>query len=317
MTPQNVFKVMFCVIFTAISAGQALSFAPNYVQAKLAAFSVFDLLDTKSKIDPTSEEGAPEGKGPKGKVELKNVVFRYPSRPDVPVLNGLNVSALIGKTVAMVGPSGCGKSTVIALVERWYDVLDGTCEVSDLDVRSWRLKSLREEMALVGQEPVLFNLSLRENIMYGAYNGVASQEEIEAAAKLANIHDFVTTLPEGYNTIVGSKGGQLSGGQKQRVAIARALIRNPKLLLLDEATSALDSESERVVQEALDRAAKGRTTLVIAHRLATIQTADVIVVFDKGQVVEMGTYQELIALGGRFAELAAAQSLAKNEESKA
>ncbi|KAJ3106312.1 ATP-binding cassette, sub-B (MDR TAP), member 4 [Phlyctochytrium planicorne] len=313
MGTKNVFTVMFAVIFTAISAGQASSFAPNYVQAKLAALSVFSLLDRESKIDPENEFGT-TGEGEKGKVEVVDAVFRYPSRPDVPVLNGLNLSAAPGKTVALVGASGCGKSTVIAILERWYDLLGGKALLSDLEVKQWRLKSLREEMALVGQEPVLFNLSVRENIQYGSTLGTASQEEIEAAAKMANIHDFVTSLPEGYNTIVGSKGGQLSGGQKQRVAIARALIRNPKLLLLDEATSALDSESERVVQEALDAAAKGRTTIVIAHRLATIQSADHIVVIDKGVVVEQGKFEDLVRLGGKFAELAAAQSLAKTEE---
>ncbi|KAJ3099209.1 ATP-binding cassette, sub-B (MDR TAP), member 4 [Phlyctochytrium bullatum] len=314
MTPQNVFKVMFAVIFTAVSAGQASGFAPNYVQAKLAAFSVFDLLDHPTKIDRTSDEGETSGKGPSGTASVKQGVFRYPSRPDVPVLNGLDLSALPGQTVALVGPSGCGKSTVIALVERWYDVLGGSVEVSDRDVREWRVRNLREDMALVGQEPVLFNLSVRDNIRYGHPTGDVTDAQIEEAAKKANIHGFVSELPDGYDTIVGSKGGQLSGGQKQRVAIARALIRDPKLLLLDEATSALDSESERVVQEALDAAAKGRTTLVIAHRLATIQTADRIVVFDKGVVAEEGTYDELIKKGGRFAELAAAQSLAKNKE---
>ncbi|KAJ3106313.1 ATP-binding cassette, sub-B (MDR TAP), member 4 [Phlyctochytrium planicorne] len=313
MGTKNVFNVMFAVIFTAIGAGQAASYVPNYVQAKLAALSVFQILDRQSKIDPGNEFGG-KGQGLEGKLDIVDAEFKYPSRPDVPVLNGLDLKASPGKTVALVGASGCGKSTVIAILERWYEMLGGKALLSDLDVKEWHLKSLREEMALVGQEPVLFNLSIRDNIQYGSLFGTASQEEIEAAARMANIHDFVTSLPEGYNTVVGSKGGHLSGGQKQRVAIARALIRNPKLLLLDEATSALDSESERVVQEALDVAAKGRTTIVIAHRLATIQGADHIVVIEKGVVVEQGKFDELVRMGGKFAELAAAQSLAKNDK---
>ncbi|KAJ3106311.1 Multidrug resistance protein 1 [Phlyctochytrium planicorne] len=313
MKPKDVFTVMFSVIFTAMSAGQASSFAPNYVQAKLAALSVFQLLDRQSKIDPENP-GGDKGTGLKGKVKIWDAVFRYPSRPHVQILKGLNVEAPPGKTIALVGPSGCGKSTVIAILERWYDLLEGKASLSDLNVTQWQIKSLREEMALVGQEPVLFNLSIKENIQYGSISGTATQQEIEAAAKMANIHDFVMSLPDAYETIVGSKGGQLSGGQKQRVAIARALIRNPKLLLLDEATSALDSESERVVQEALDAAAKGRTTIVIAHRLATIQSADHIFVIDGGVVVEQGKFDELVRLGGKFAELATAQSLGRNED---
>ncbi|KAJ3116721.1 tRNA N6-adenosine threonylcarbamoyltransferase [Phlyctochytrium bullatum] len=316
MTPKNVFAVMFSVIFTAVAAGHASSFAPNFVKAKLAAFSILSLLDRQSEIDYTSEHGEEEGKEPLGRVEVENGHFNYPSRPGIPILRGLDVVAEPGQTVALVGPSGCGKSTVIALVERWYDLLEGEAKVSNLDVKQWRVKKLREGLALVGQEPVLFNMSIRENILYGAKEGHATDDDIYQAAKMANIHNFIMDLPDGYDTIVGSKGGQLSGGQKQRVAIARALIRHPKILLLDEATSALDSESERVVQEALDQAAKGRTTIVIAHRLATIQNADLIVVVDKGTVVEQGRYEELVAMKGKFAELAAAQSLGKTAEKK-
>lgn len=311
MDAPNVLIVMFAVIFTAISMGQASSFAPNVVQAKLATFSVFDLLDRKSAIDPTNQEGQILEKV-EGHVDINKAHFKYPSRPDVPVLQGLDVSALPGKTVALVGPSGCGKSTVVALVERWYDAIEGSVMLDSRNVKELRVENLRSHLSLVGQEPVLFNLSIRENITYGAKNGVASQEEIEAAAIKANIHSFVITLPQGYNTIVGSKGGQLSGGQKQRIAIARALIRNPKVLLLDEATSALDSESEKIVQQALDAASKGRTTLVIAHRLSTIQTADKIIVVQRGNVVEQGSYSELVKSGGEFAQLVAAQSLGKN-----
>ncbi|KAJ3130853.1 Multidrug resistance protein 1 [Physocladia obscura] len=315
MDAPNVLKVMFAVIFTAISLGQATSLAPNYVKAKLAALNIFDLLDRTSRIDPTSKEGiVVSHESVKGIAEVKDGVFNYPARPDVPVLQKVSVRALPGQTVALVGASGSGKSTVIGLLERWYDLHEGTTAIDEKNVRDWNLANVRSHMALVGQEPVLFNLSIRENIAYGAMNGVASQEEIEAAAKKANIHDFVSTLPEGYNTVVGSKGGQISGGQKQRIAIARALIREPKLLLLDEATSALDAESEKVVQEALDAASEGRTTIVIAHRLSTIQNADHIVVVKMGQVIEQGTYNELVHSNGQFSEMVAAQSLAKQEE---
>ncbi|KAJ3111272.1 tRNA N6-adenosine threonylcarbamoyltransferase [Phlyctochytrium bullatum] len=310
MTPKNVVTVIFAVIYTAVAAGQATSFLPNVVQAKLAGVSVLRMLDRKAPADFEMEEGERKGRGvPPGELALKEAVFRYPARPEVPVLTGLNIDAKPGETIAIVGPSGSGKSTVIALLERWYDVHSGSVKVSDVDVRDWRLSNLRAEMALVQQEPVLFNVSIRENIAYGSLDEEVSDDAIEAAAKLANIHDFVTSLPEGYNTVVGSKGGQLSGGQKQRVAIARGLIRNPRLLLLDEATSALDSESERLVQDALDAASKNRTTVVVAHRLSTVKGADRIFVVEAGRVVERGAFEELVAMGGKFAELVAAQSL--------
>ncbi|KAI9343422.1 P-loop containing nucleoside triphosphate hydrolase protein [Zopfochytrium polystomum] len=311
MRTDDVFTVMFAVIFTAISAGQAFSFAPNYVQAKLGTFNIFDILDRHSAIDPSTADGITK-ESIEGRADLDEAVFNYPSRPSVQVLHGLNVCARPGQTVALVGPSGCGKSTVIALAERWYDVNGGSVSLDGLNVKEWNTESMRSHLALVGQEPVLFNMSIRDNIMYGAKYGAASQEEIEEAARRANIHSFVSSLPEGYNTLVGSKGGQLSGGQKQRVAIARAIIRNPKILLLDEATSALDSESEKVVQEALDMASKGRTTIVIAHRLSTIQNADHIMVVQAGRVIEQGTFSELVLRGGEFAQLVAAQSLGKN-----
>ncbi|KAJ3261916.1 Multidrug resistance protein 1 [Chytriomyces hyalinus] len=315
MEAPNVLKVIFAVIFTAMSLGQASSLAPNYVKAKLAALNIFDILDRTSRINPTSTEGTTEiASNVKGYAEVKDGVFKYPARPDVPVLQGLNVSAQPGQTVALVGPSGCGKSTTIGIMERWYDLHDGQALFDSRLIRDWNIANLRNHMALVGQEPVLFNLSVGENIAYGAINGITTQQDIEAAARKANIHDFVASLPEGYKTIVGSKGGQLSGGQKQRVAIARALIRNPKLLLLDEATSALDSESEKVVQQALDAAAEGRTTIVIAHRLSTIQNADLIVVINHGRVVEQGKYDDLLKANGQFAELVAAQSLAKQDD---
>ncbi|KAJ3201184.1 GTPase-activating protein, partial [Entophlyctis luteolus] len=283
--------------------------------AKLAALNIFDLLDRSSRIDPTSREGRTVGHdNVQGLAKLEDGVFNYPARPDIRVLDGMRIQALPGQTVALVGSSGCGKSTVIGILERWYDLISGVASFDDANVRDWNVANLRSHLALVGQEPVLFNTSIRENIAYGAVDGVATQGEIEVAARRANIADFVASLPAGYDTIVGSKGGQISGGQKQRIAIARALIRNPKLLLLDEATSALDSESEKVVQAALDAASEGRTTIVIAHRLSTIQNADLIVVAKSGKVVEQGTYEELLKLDGLFSELVAAQSLSRKED---
>ena len=193
---------------------------------------------------------------------------------------------------------------------RWYDIASGELKFDDLEVKKWNLRTMRSFMAIVGQEPVLFNTSVRDNIAFGSLTP-PNDEQIYSAAKLANIHDFVMSLPEKYDTFVGEKGGSMSGGQKQRIAIARALIRNPKLLLLDEATSALDSESEVVVQQALDAAAKGRTTLVIAHRLSTIQNADMILVVEKGVIVEQGTHFELIERKGTYYNLVNQQSLAK------
>jgi ATP-binding cassette subfamily B (MDR/TAP) protein 1 len=241
---------------------------------------------------------------------MDNVKFSYPTRTEIDVLKGLDFIAQPGQTVALVGKSGCGKSTAIGLLLRWYDVTGGKAKHDNLAVTDWNLRSLRSFMAIVGQEPVLFNTTVRENIAYGALPGVVPDElAIQEAAKMANIHDFIMTQPDKYETVVGEKGGQMSGGQKQRIAIARALIRNPKLLLLDEATSALDSESEVVVQEALDAAAKGRTTLVIAHRLSTIQNADLILVVNEGQIVEKGTHFELVEKKGIYYELVNQQRL--------
>ncbi|KAI8928865.1 P-loop containing nucleoside triphosphate hydrolase protein [Entophlyctis helioformis] len=305
---QAILKVMFAIIFTAMAAGQINQHTPDAAKAKLAALSIFDLLDRVSAIDVTKDDGEKREKAD-GHALTKDATFAYPSRPDNQILTGLTMEALPGTTVALVGRSGCGKSTVLGLLERWYDVKDGSAQFEDLDVRKWNLTSLRSHMALVGQEPILFNMSIKENIAYGALNGEFTDAQIIEAAKLANIHEFVSTLPKGYDTPVGEKGGQLSGGQKQRIAIARALIRNPRLLLLDEATSALDSESEKVVQAALDAAAKGRTTIVIAHRLSTIQSADKILVIDAGKVVESGTHFELVDKHGLYFDLVNQQML--------
>ncbi|KAJ2633807.1 hypothetical protein IW137_004538, partial [Coemansia sp. RSA 1287] len=210
-----------------------------------------------------------------GNFGFDNIKFSYPIRPDTTILKGISFEAIMGKRVALVGASGSGKSTSILLTQRLYDANSGTVSVEDLNVRDWNIKALRDNMAIVSQEPILFNSSIADNIAYGKPN--VTMQEIEEAAQEANIYNFVRNLPDGFDTNVGQKGGRLSGGQKQRVAIARASVRKPKLLLLDEATAALDSRSEKVVQRVLDEASKERTTLTVAHRLSTIQDCDMIV----------------------------------------
>lgn len=308
----NILTTMFAVIFAAMTAGQVSNFMPDIAKAKIATINLLSLLDRKSKIDYTIQSGEKREEC-SGKADLVNVSFSYPIRPDMKVLKGVDMEILPGKTVALVGESGCGKSTIMGIFQRWYDIAGGSATLDELKLADWNLDNMRSHMALVGQEPVLFNFSIGENIAYGL-PFEATQLQIESAAKLANIHNFITSLPDGYDTLVGEKGGQLSGGQKQRVAIARALIRNPRLLLLDEATSALDSESEQAVQAALDEAAKGRTTLVIAHRLSTIQTADTILVFKDGVVSEHGTHAELVAKKGIYYQLCQQQSLGKKQQ---
>ncbi|GFS46435.1 ATP-dependent translocase ABCB1 [Nephila pilipes] len=217
-----------------------------------------------------------------------------------------------GKTVALVGSSGCGKSTCIQLIERFYDTDSGNILLDDVNIKDINVRNLRSHIGLVFQEPVLFSCSIAENIAYGNNFEPVDMNEVIAAARKANIHQFIASLPQGYATTVGTKGTQLSGGQKQRVAIARALLRDPKILLLDEATSALDAESEHIVQEALDNARNGRTCIIIAHRLTTIQTADSIIVVHKGRVVERGTHQELLKMKGYYYKLHNNQYATKN-----
>lgn len=303
------FLVFSSVIFGAQSAGTVFSFAPDMGKASHAAELLKNLFDRRPTIDTWSNEGEKIG-DVNGTIEFRDVHFRYPTRPEQPVLRGLDLTVLPGQYVALVGASGCGKSTTIALLERFYDPLVGGIYVDGREISSVNVNDYRARIALVSQEPTLYSGSIKENILLGT-SGDVSDEAVEFACREANIYDFILSLPEGFNTIVGSKGALLSGGQKQRIAIARALIRDPKILLLDEATSALDSESEKVVQAALDKAAKGRTTIAVAHRLSTIQKADIIYVFDQGRIVEQGTHPELMKRNGRYAELVNLQSLEK------
>lgn len=304
------FVCFMAVIFGAQSAGSIFSFAPDMGKAHQAAAELKTLFDRKPTIDPWSAEGD-KVDYVEGTIEFRDVHFRYPTRPEQPVLRGLNLTVRPGQYVALVGASGCGKSTTISLLERFYDPLGGGIYVDGREISTLEVNQYRSFIALVSQEPTLYQGTIKENILLGSSKEDVTDEQIEFACREANIYDFIMSLPEGFNTVVGSKGALLSGGQKQRIAIARALIRDPKILLLDEATSALDSESEHVVQVALDKAAKGRTTIAVAHRLSTIQKADVIYVFDQGRVVEEGTHSELMKKGGRYSELVNLQSLEK------
>jgi ABC-type multidrug transport system fused ATPase/permease subunit len=242
-----------------------------------------------------------------GHIELRNVSFSYASRPDVPVLKGFNLTIPKNTTAALVGSSGAGKSTVVSLLQRFYDVTEGSITIDGLDVRDLDLQWLRANIGYVQQEPSLFGLTVKENVCYGVSKSV-SQEEVERVCKQANAHDFIMQWPDGYDTMVGERGVKLSGGQKQRIAIARALLVDPKVLLLDEATSALDAESEHLVQEAIENAVVGRTVLIIAHRLSTVKEANQIIVLDEQQIVDAGSHDVLMRRCSKYQDLIKRQS---------
>lgn len=245
-----------------------------------------------------------------GDVCLEDVHFSYPLRPDVQILNGLNLTLKCGTVTALVGSSGSGKSTIVQLLARFYEPTRGRITVSGEDVRTFEKTEWVEVVSIVNQEPVLFSVSVGENIAYGLPDDNVSKDDIIKAAKAANAHEFIISLPQGYDTLVGERGGLLSGGQRQRIAIARALLKNAPILILDEATSALDAVSERLVQDALDQLMKGRTTLVIAHRLSTVQNANQIALCSGGRIAELGTHSELLDKKGQYASLVGTQRLA-------
>jgi len=282
----------------AVSLGALSGLYGDFMRAAGASARVFELIDQTATLEDSGGEKLVEVRGA---VRLDAVSFTYPSRPDIPVLTGISLSIDPGEVVALVGPSGSGKSTVAALLARFYDPDAGTISLDGHDLRTLDPQHLRRHIGVVAQEPVLFATSIRENIAYGCAN--AGIEEVRAAARAANAETFIDDFPEGFDTTVGERGIRLSGGQKQRIAIARALLKDPRILVLDEATSALDSESEHLVQEALDRLMAGRTTLVIAHRLSTVRDATTVAVLDEGRVIESGSHDQLIARNGLYRKL--------------
>ena len=277
----------------------------DLLRAAGATERLMELLHARSPVEgPAQPVPLPPTVGGSA-LSLDAVQFRYPSRPQQAALDGVDLQVRPGETVALVGPSGAGKSTVMQLLLRFYDVAGGAVRVDGVDVRQASLTELRARIGIVPQDSVIFSTSALENIRYGRPD--ASDDEVIAAARAAHAHDFIMALPEGYASFLGERGVRLSGGQRQRLSIARAMLKNPPLLLLDEATSALDAESERAVQTALDRMMHKRTTLIIAHRLATVQKADRIVVMDEGRVVDVGRHADLVRRGGLYARLAELQ----------
>jgi subfamily B ATP-binding cassette protein MsbA len=275
-----------------------LSQMPTTAQASLAAAErLFEVMDTPS--EPQTDSGTRDTATFDHDVRFDNVGFSY---GDAPVLSNISFAASKGEVVALVGASGAGKSTLVDLIPRFYDVQSGAILIDGIDTREFRLPALRVLTGIVSQDTVLFNDTVRNNIAYGT--GVTyTDDQVEAAARAANAHQFISELPDGYATILGERGTRLSGGQRQRLAIARALLRDPPILILDEATSALDTESERLVQEAVDRLLRGRTVFVIAHRLSTIVHADQILVLERGEIIERGTHAELLAARGAYYRL--------------
>lgn len=298
----TIFLVFMGLAYNILTPAKAISKASYAVKNGIAAAErVFEILEQENTID--TKENALEKNTFDKTITIENINFRY---GDENVLKNFSIEVPKGKTIALVGQSGSGKSTIANLLTRFYDVNEGSIKIDGTDIRDWNIHSLRGLMGLVTQDSILFNDTIKNNILIGKPN--ATDEEIIDALKIANAYEFVKDLPAGIETNIGDAGGKLSGGQKQRLSIARAVLKNPPIMILDEATSALDTESEKLVQVALENMMQNRTSIVIAHRLSTIQKADNIIVMQKGEIVEQGTHNELLAKNGMYAKLVMMQS---------
>ncbi|MFN3844698.1 MAG: ABC transporter transmembrane domain-containing protein [Paracoccaceae bacterium] len=295
------------VIYAVMVAGSVGALSEIWGELQRAAGATERLIELLHATDPVNDPASPKAlpRPVRGEIDFDAVTFRYPARPETSALDGISLHVSPGETVALVGPSGAGKTTILQLLMRFYDPQQGAVRLDGIDLRDMNRDDFRRFLSLVPQDPVIFATSARENIRFGRPE--ATDAEVEAAARAAAAHDFIAALPQGYDSYLGERGVMLSGGQKQRVAIARAILRDAPVLLLDEATSALDAESERLVQAAVESLAEGRTTLVVAHRLATVKRADRIVVFDQGRIVAQGKHEDLVAQGGLYARLARLQ----------
>lgn len=295
------------LIYTIMVAGALAALSEIWGELQRAAGATERLVELLTAVDTVDDpqQAQPVPAGFRGEITFDDVSFNYPSRPTIAALDHVSLTIKPGETVALVGPSGAGKTTIIQMVLRFYDPQTGAIRLDGIDLRDMKRSAFRKQIALVPQDPVIFADTARENIRFGRPD--ATDAEVEAAARAAAAHDFLTALPDGYDSFVGERGVMLSGGQKQRVAIARAILRDAPILLLDEATSALDAESERAVQHAVETLAQNRTTLIVAHRLATVKKADRIIVFDSGRIAAQGTHDSLVAQGGLYARLARLQ----------